>query len=102
LDCQGFNSMSDVPDQPSPNRGDVAHFLTRLGISLVPGVGGAGVELFNALITPPVVIRRNEWLSKFLEELNKRVSNLEDVVENPQFVTAFLQALPMAVRTHQQ
>jgi hypothetical protein len=39
---------------PKEDHSDHAHTLARAGISLIPLVGGAAVEIFNSIIAPPM------------------------------------------------
>ena len=45
---------------PKQSKGDVAHSLTKAGLSVIPVVGGPAVELFQLLIQPPLEKRRTE------------------------------------------
>lgn len=101
-----------MPDQPKTNelpshsKDDDAHLATRTGLALIPGVGGAAVELFNRLCVPPIERRRVAWL----EGLADRVSaleqagyvSMEDLQNNEAFSSALLQATHVAIRNHQQ
>jgi hypothetical protein len=40
---------------PTATSGDAAHLAARLAVSAVPSFGGPGLELFNAIIAPPVL-----------------------------------------------
>jgi hypothetical protein len=75
-------------------------------LSVIPTIGGSALELFNAVIAPPIERRRNDWLNKLAE----RVQALEqrgrvrvaDLANNDEFVSAVMQATAAAVRNHQQ
>lgn len=90
---------------PSGTQGDTAHLLARVGISAIPGIGGTALEMFNALIVPPLERRRNEWIEQMalvVESLNSRVSNLEDLKINDDFIDAVIKASRIAVSNNQQ
>ncbi len=74
-------------------------------LAAVPGVGGAAVEIFNAVIGPPVEKRRDEWREVVGETLRKlkdeRGVNLDELRENPVFVDCVLQATQLALRNSQ-
>lgn len=76
-------------------------------MSAIPVLGGPAAELFSALITPPLVKRRDEWLEALaekLEALEKRIEGFDAkaIFTNETFVTAVLHASQAALRTHQQ
>lgn len=90
-----------------PGVGDAAHAMVKGVLSQVPLVGGPASEFFSLYIASPLSKRRDEWI----ESLDQRLTILEDQVEgfrkdevggNELFVTVFLQAVPMAVRSHQK
>lgn len=96
-----------MTDIPKPTGGDVAHLVARAVIGSVPVFGAAGLELFNAVIEPPVSRRRDEWLSALAEQvarLEKMVDEfkVENLKDDEVFVTAVLHATAAALRTHQQ
>lgn len=99
------NSEADKRLKSDP--GDVAHAIVKGVLSQVPLVGGAASEFFSLYIASPLSRRRDDWI----ESLDQRLTALEREVEgfrkdqigeNELFVTAFLHAVPMAVRSHQQ
>ena len=88
---------------PKPTTGDVAHALTKAGLSIIPVVGGPAVELFQQLVLPPLERRRNEWMEQVGEKLlslEQRGLNLGDLQSNEQFITTVMQASTAALRTH--
>jgi hypothetical protein len=100
-------SKHDITRRPKATAGDAAHAVARVGLSMIPYVGGAAAELFNWLLAEPLVRRRGEWiesLAQRLLELEERVENLklEDLKDNETFVSVALQASQIAIRTHQQ
>ena len=56
-------------EPPKPTTGDVAHALTKAGLSMIPVVGGPAVELFQHLFQPPLERRGNEWMEQVGEKL---------------------------------
>lgn len=68
-------------EPPSGTPGDTAHLLARAVISAMPGLGGPALEMFNAIIVPPLERRRAEWmeqLAQAFQVLLGRVGRLED------------------------
>lgn len=53
------NSDKTIPQE---YRGDLPHLTAKVLLSLLPGVGGALVEVFNHLVAPPIEKRRDRWL----------------------------------------
>ena len=97
--------MADEHPVPKRSAGDVAHAITKAGLSIVPVVGGPAVELFQYVIQAPLEKRREEWMARIGEGISKLVSegpNLEALRDNEQFVSVVMQATQIAVRTHQQ
>lgn len=92
-------------DVLEPSKGDVAHALTKAGLSAIPVVGGPAVELFQLLVQPPLERRRAAWMEQVgqkLLELEAKGLDLSKLQGNEQFVTAVMQASSAAIRTHQQ
>ena len=88
---------------PKQSKGDVAHALTKAGLSVIPVVGGPAVELFQLLIQPPLEKRRTEWMADVgekLRELEVKGLKLEDLQKNEEFVSAVMYASHVALRTH--
>lgn len=96
-----------MKEKPKPNKGDVAHTIAKAGLSAIPVVGGPAVELFNAIITPPLAKRRDEWIESIAEGLKKleetvegfKIENLKD---NDMFITTVMHATQVAIRNHQK
>ncbi len=67
----------DITKKPEEDIGDVAHTMVKAGLSAIPAVGGPVAEIFAAVIAPPLVKRRDEWIeaiAKHLKELEGKVS----------------------------
>jgi hypothetical protein len=90
-----------------PTVGDHLHTLVRAGLSTIPIVGGPVLEVFNSVIIPPLSKRRDKWLlavSEDIKNLEKTINDfkLDQLVNNEVFVTTFLHATQIALRTHKQ
>jgi hypothetical protein len=98
--------MSDGFTPPKPTKGDAAHAIARAGLGAIPVGGAAATELLNAIVTPPLEKRRQEWMERVghslrrLEE-SKGVS-LEELQNNNVFLDIALQASQTALRTSQE
>jgi hypothetical protein len=90
---------------PKRSGGDVAHALTKAGLSAIPVVGGPAVELFQLVIQPPLEKRREAWRARVGEAIAKLEANgidIESLRENEEFVSVVMQASQIAIRTHQE
>lgn len=101
-------SKEYVPDQPPKNaKGDVAFGITKAAFAAVPLVGGPAVELIETLLKGPINARRDEWLESIATELHNLIERVEDLSleklsEDPSFITTFMSASQIAMRTHQE
>ena len=91
---------------PKPTAGDVAHTITKAGISAIPIIGGPTAEFFAVVFEPPIVRRKDEWLRSLAERLKLLEEKIEgfsigDLSSNEQFITAAMQATTTAIRNHQ-
>ncbi len=99
--------MNDHPEFMIPEKtaGDHGHLAARAGISAVPFVGGPLLEIFNALVTPPIEKRRTQWVESVAAAIQKLEKNEHNLVERLQqdetFQSVLLQASWAAVRNHQ-
>jgi hypothetical protein len=93
-------------DVPKPTSGDHLHAIARAGISSLPLVGNAAVELFNAVVTPPLERRRDAWRATVGQRLHdleaSKFITLESLKHNEAFIDATLQASHAAMRTHHE
>ncbi|WP_461519790.1 hypothetical protein [Porticoccus sp.] len=90
-------------DVSSRSTGDIAHSLTKAGLSAIPILGGAAVELFQNVVQPPLEKRRAEWMEKVgqkLQDLEENGLDLDGLRENEQFISAAMYASQLALRTH--
>jgi hypothetical protein len=107
VESNGVKEKADVLKKPKTSAGDVAHALTRAGLSVVPVIGGPLKELFASIVAPPITKRRDEWvesIAKELKELEKGVAGfrIENLAGNENFITIVLQATTIAIRNHQK
>ena len=101
-DTQGVTVADEAPKQ---TKGDVAHALTKAGLSAIPVVGGPAVEIFQLIVQPPLERRRTEWMESVgarLKALEQRGIDVEALQKNDQFITAVMQASTAALRTHRE
>lgn len=92
-------------EPPETSVGDHSHALARAGLGSIPMVGNAAVELFGALIMPPLQKRQREWMEAVgagLRTLEAKGVSLDGLRDNPEFVDTVLQASQAAMRTSQQ
>jgi hypothetical protein len=82
-----------------------AHAVARAGLSMFPIFGGAAVELFQAVIQPPLEKRRIAWMNDVgerLQRLEESAVSLEDLQNNEHFISMVMHASQIALKTHQE
>lgn len=92
-------------EPPKATKGDVAHAIAKAGLSIIPGIGGPAVELFQHIVQPPLDRRRAEWMNAVgekLQELESKGINIEELGQNEEFISAVMHASQIALRTHQK
>lgn len=91
-------------EPPESSIKDHAHTLARAGIGSVPIIGAAGVELFQALITPPLEKRRQAWMEAVTEGLqrleNAELCNIDELSENEVFIDTVMYASQTVLRNN--
>ncbi|SIO34422.1 hypothetical protein SAMN05444166_3948 [Singulisphaera sp. GP187] len=91
---------------PEPTWKDHAHLAARAAISAVPLVGGPALELFNAVIAPPLQNRRDEWVQQMADRLVELEAagflKVEDLGTNEEFISTVTQASTIAIRNHRK
>lgn len=96
---------ADSLDPPKRSGGDAAHALARAALGAIPVAGSAAVELFTAIIAPPLEKRRDEWMRDVGEALHnlesERGVDVNALKDNPVFIDTALQASQAALRTSQ-
>ena len=100
--------MSIGPDERDPTvetAGDKAHRVTRAIIGALPILSGTMLEIFNALIVPPVERRKAKWMVKVSEAIaelqDKFDLKVDSLVENEHFISILLHASSIAIKNHQ-
>jgi hypothetical protein len=100
------DAESERYEPPEPGKEDAAHALARAGISSLPVIGGAGVELFSAIVQPPLERRRNEWMKEIGDGLrtleDAELISFDDLSGNDVFIDTVLTASQIAMRTSQE
>jgi hypothetical protein len=100
-------SGSENDNELKRTKGDVAHTLTKAGLSAIPFVGGPIAELMSLIWEPALSKRRDEWLKRLAEDLELLTIKidgfkLEDLANNDAFITTTIQASQNAIRNHQK
>lgn len=92
-------------EPPKPGLTDHLHTLARVGLSVVPLVGGPAVELFNAIVSPSIEKRRDEWRREIGERLAAAEQNgklnIDTLKGNDAFIDVVMQATHVAMRNSQ-
>lgn len=99
--------MSDEKFQPpEESKWDKGHALVKGAIGAIPIAGGAGAELFQMIVTPPLEKRRQEWMEDVGRALNRlheeEKIEWEAIQDDPAFITAVMHASQVAIRNHQE
>lgn len=90
---------------PEAGKSDAAHAAARAGLSAIPFAGGAAVELFSAVVQPPLEKRRIAWMNSVgekLKELENSGLDLEGLRENENFISTVMYASQLALKTHRE
>ena len=96
----------DLVDPAVEPESEKAHRVVRAALSGVPALGGALVEVFNALIEPPMARRKTEWMGQVTEAINelyeKGIVTERDLQENEKFFTTLVHASNVAIKNHEK
>ncbi len=91
---------------PSKTIVDHAHTAVRTGLGCLPHVGSAAVELFQAVIAPPLERRRNEWMDQVADGLKnleeRKILTLDQLSGNEVFINVMLHATQVALKNFQK
>jgi len=91
---------------PQADKGDIAHAVVRAALSAIPVVGGAADELFQLVLTPPLLRRQQEWRGEIADVVGRLEKDqgikLEDLQANDTFIDTVLHATHIALRNSQK
>ena len=86
--------------------GDKAHRVARAAIGMVPILNSPALEVFNALIEPPLEKRKREWMLEITDVVNdlqnKFNLDIDDLANNEQFISILLYTSQIAIKNHQK
>jgi len=96
-----------LDELPKSTQEDVGYTIIKSALASIPGIGGAAAEVFQLLIAPPLMQRRDEWLTELarsLHELEQKFEafDIQSLPENELFVSIVMQASQAAMKTHEQ
>jgi len=95
----------DELEPPQPSVGDAAHAVARAGLGAIPVAGAAATELLNAIVSPPLERRKNEWMQRVGEALRKLEQqsgiDLEELQDNDAFLDIAMHTTQVALRNSQ-
>lgn len=90
---------------PEETGKDVIHKFIKIGANIIPFVGGSIAETFNAIVTPPIEKRRNEWMEMVMEKLQELYvsdqNKLEEILNDEDFQSLLISSSINAFKTHQ-
>lgn len=104
--CNKEKEVGDMPNKdslkpPKPTVADHAHTMTRMVLGTF--IGGPAGELFDALVTPPIERRLQEWREEAVEKLSGPAEqgriDLEELQRNGSFMDVLLRASRIAACT---
>ncbi|ENM5740380.1 hypothetical protein AB1F87_004005 [Vibrio mimicus] len=82
------------------------HRVASATVASVPIIGGAAVEVFRALIEPPMSKRQTEWMVQVTDALNglyeSGLVTEFDLQQNERFFTTLVNASNVAIRNHEK
>lgn len=103
MDNRIDKELIDPMIEPSSEK---AHRIARSTLSMVPLIGGTSVEAFNAIIEPPMLKRKTEWMVQVTEVINKLLDDgviTENTLQNNErFMTTLINASAIAIKNHDQ
>lgn len=96
-----------MDELPKKKTEDYAYGATKAVLSAIPLAGGSLTAIFETIFSSPIDKRKEEWLEMLaitVDELFKKVDGLtpEMLSNNPEFISIYLQASNIAIRTHNQ
>lgn len=94
--------MNEFPEKDIK---DYAHGAVKAALNLIPDVGRSLSVIFETVFSSPLDKRKEAWfkqLAQTVEELSKEVDgfSLESLSNNEEFISFYLQASNIALRTH--
>jgi hypothetical protein len=97
----------NITEEPEPDKKDLLYTITKAGLSAIPIIGGPAAEIFGAVLEPPLSKRRAEWMDSIAEgllALEEKVDGfeIENLSNEPEFITTVMHASQIAVRNHQR
>ncbi len=85
---------------------DIAYSIAKGGLGTISIIGSLASEIFGLVVTPPLEKRRAEWMNDIAEKLkvleNRKEIDLNELVENEQFIDVVLQATTFALKTSEK
>jgi hypothetical protein len=98
------DELQKIKKDLEPSVGDYAHTGVRALLS-----GHPPAEIFSIIVMPPLEKRRNEWMVEIFSrikelegEKGKEEFKIENLAKNEVFISMFLYATQVAMRTHQK
>lgn len=90
--------LLEPPPQPSDAK-DRALTAAKVGLNLVPFIGGSAAELVQAVVGPRLTRRGDRWQQEVAEAI-RHLQRQHVPVDSDEFVTAVVQASRIALGTH--
>ncbi len=102
-----MTNEKNIEEDLKPSTGDYVYQGVKAGLSTIPVYGGAVTNLLSNIIPAPLERRRTKWFLDFdkrLQLLEEKVEGFSSkgLAENEIFISMFLYATNIAIRTHQE
>lgn len=96
--------MSETPKLPQKTSDDLIYAGMEAIASIIPWAGGPAAVLLKHVLSPPIEQRRNDWISKLAENLQRLESEIsgfrmENLKHNNEFIDVILHATQSALRS---
>lgn len=96
--------MSEYPENNDGK--DVGLAITKTFASLIPVAGAPAVELLNAIVTPSLQKRRDDWFKAIGERIKKleenSLINIDELSTNEEFVDFAIKTTELAIKTSKE
>lgn len=94
--------MNELPEKAIS---DYAHSGAKAFLNAIPLAGGPLAVLFETVFSAPIDKRKEEWLLRLADTVNELCAKIdgltpEKLSNDPAFISIYLQASNIAVRTH--
>ena len=92
---------------PKESATDRVYSVVKGIIGAIPVAGSLAAEIFSLILVPPINKRREEWMNAVANklqalELDYQDYSIENLKDNPEFVSFLIESTQVALKTHQE